>query len=253
MKLSMLRWAVLYNLAKAWKLNLDVPISRVVKVFNLNSKLTYKFLNELKSEGIVEVTGKGRWRLKSTPKARYLAEYVLSTVTDSPYKYWVENVPEVYYYVAEPPSIEWLGYPKETLVIVDNVLRDKINPPSGYKVVYVSMRGRKWIYDRDMQVSRATTEQALADLLSYDTNYPVEQYIYYNIDRLNLDDIAQRANLRGLRRLATFLAFYRTATGREVLTRINYFGLMDAALLNEMLADYVNLVFANGIAEARGI
>ncbi len=246
---------MLYNLAKAWRLGLDegIPAGRIVRVFSLNSSLTYRFLGELRSEGIVEPAGRGWWRIRDTSRARALMEYVLESAPESPYDYWASAVPEVYYYVAEPPSIEWLGYPEKTLVMVDESLRNRINPPKDYRVVYVSLRGRRWRYDWDMRIARATAEQALADLLSYDDDYPVEQYIYLNIDRIDLDDVARRASPKGLRRLATFLAFLRTSTGREVPTTMDYLGLADPRVLRERLGEYTGLVFANSIAEKRGI
>jgi len=236
-RLSRLRWAVLYNLAKAWRLGLEVgiPAGRIVRVFNLNSSLTYRFLDELRSEGIAELARRGFWRLRGTSRAQALAEYVLESVHDSPYDYWASVVPEVYYYVAEPPSIEWLGYPEKTLVMVDEPLRDRINPPKDYRVAYMSLRGRRWRYDWDMRVARATTEQAVADLLSHDPDYPVEQYIFNHLDRIDLDDVARKTTPKGLRRLATFLAFLRTSTGREVPTSINYLSLADPRVLRERL------------------
>jgi hypothetical protein len=162
-------------------------------------------------------------------------------------------VPEVYYYVAEPPSIEWLGYPEKTLVVVDESLRGRINPPRGYKVVYASLRGRRWRYDWDLRVSRALPEQALADLLSHDPGYPAEQYIYLNLDSIDLDEVAKRTIREGLRRLSTFLAFLRVSTGRLIPTGFNYIALADAELLEERLGEYVGLVFGNGVAEKRGI
>jgi len=44
LRLSMLRWAVLFNLAKAFRLGLPVPVGRLVRVFKLNSSLTTESL-----------------------------------------------------------------------------------------------------------------------------------------------------------------------------------------------------------------
>ena len=253
MRLSRLRWAVLLQLAKSWRLGLPVPITRAIRVFNLNSRLVYRFLRELVDDGVAEQAGRGLWRLRDNTRARALAEYVLEAIPESPYDYWARVVPETYYYVAEPPSIEWLGYPEETLVIVDNVLRDRISPPKGYKVIYTSMRGREWRYDWDMAAARACREQAIADLLGYDPDYPVEQYIYLNMGRIDLDKVAKKTNREGLKRLATFLAFLRT-TGYRVATReLNYLSLADPATLEERLGEYVGLVYANGVAEKLGL
>ena len=253
MRLSRLRWAVLYSLAKASQLGVPVPVGRLVRVFNLNSGLVYRFLRELEAGGVAESVGRGLWRLRDTPKARSLAEYLLAEPPGSPHGYWSSSVPETHYYIAEPPSIEWLGYPEATLVVVDEGLRGRISPPGGYLVVYASMRGRRWRYDWGQGVARAVAEQALADLLSYDPGYPVEQYIYLNMGRVDLDEVARRATPGGLRRLATFLAFLRTATGREPPTSIDYLSLADSGVLGERLGEYVGLVFANGVAEERGI
>ncbi len=253
MRLSRLRWAVLLQLAKAWNLGVPVPIDRVVRVFNLNSGLVYRFLRELGEEGVAEQAGRGLWRLRDNSRARALAEYVLETAPDGPYGYWIRVVPETYYYVAEPPSIEWLGYPEEPLVMVDKVLEGRVRPPRGYRVVYATMRGRAWRYDWDMGVARACREQALADLLGYDPGYPVEQYIYLNIERLDLDEVAKRTNREGLRRLATFLAFLRTAGYRVATRDLNYLSLAEPEILEERLGEYVGLVYANGVAEKLGI
>jgi len=251
--LSRLRWAVSLQLAKAGMLGVDVPVARVVRVFNLNSGLVYRFLRRLEGEGLVERAGRGRYRLRDTSRARAWAEYVLGTVEATGYEYFQRLVPEVYYYVAEPPSIEWLGYPERTLVVVDEALRGRINPPGEYRVVYTSLRGRRWRYDWDLRVARALEEQALADLLSYDPDYPVEQYIYLNLDALDLDDVARRATLEGLRRLSTFLAFLRMSTGRLIPTCFNYIALADPSMLKERLGEYTALVFGNGVAEKRGV
>jgi len=251
---SKLRWAVLLELAKAWRLNLDVPAARIVRVFSLNSGLVYRFLRELRDESVAREVARGRWALRDTGKARALAEYVLETAESSgSHEYWAKSVPEVYYYIAEPPSIEWLGFPGKTLVVVDSILQGRVNPPGGYLPVYTSLRGRAWRYDWDLKVSRGLPEQSLADLLAHDPAYPAEQYIYLNLSWLNLDEVARRTNPLGLRRLSTFLAFLRTATGKQIATSFDYFRLADPAILEERLGDYTSLVFANGVAEKRGV
>lgn len=252
--MSRLRWAVLSELAKAWRLNLDVPVARVIRVFSLNSGLVYKFLGELRSNEVAEEVGRGRWALRDTSRARALAEYVLEAVDGcSWHVYWTTAVPGVYYYIAEPPSIEWLGFPGRALVVVDEPLRGKIDPPKGYKLVYTSMRGRVWRYDWDLKASRGLPEQSLADLLAYDPAYPVEQHIYSSLRRLNLDEVARRTTAQGLRRLSTFLSFLRMATGEPIATEFDYFKLADPIVLEERLSEYAALVFANGVAEARGV
>lgn len=251
LSMSRLRRVVLLQLAKAWKLDLPVPIGRLVKVFGLNSGLVYRFLRELAREGLVVEEARGSWRLNDVGKA--LAEYALGSIHEGTYEYWIRMVPEVYYYIAEPPSIEWLGFQEKVLVIADNALKGRIEPPKNYSVVYKSMRGRRWRYDWDLGASKGFAEQSLADLLSYDPAYPAEQYILYNLDRLDLDDIARRTALNGLRRLATFLAFFRLSSGKLVPTRFNYLRLADLELLEKRLGEYAELVYANGIAERRGI
>ena len=253
MRLSRLRWAVLVQLAKSWRLGLAVPVSRIIRVFRLNSKLVYMFLEELEGEGVAERVGRGWWRLRDSARARALAEYVLSSLEDTGYGYWQTVVPEVFYYVAEPPSIEWLGYPGRTLTIVDEALKGRLGPPKGYLVVYTSMRGRAWRYDWDSRVARAEAEQALADLLSYDPDYPVEQYLLNNLDSVDLDEVARRATLEGLKRLSTFLAFLRVAAGKPIPAGLDYLVLADPGVLRERLGEYTALVFANGIDAARGV
>ena len=251
--MSRLRRVVLLQLAKAWRLGLSIPVGRLVRVFRLNSGLVYRFLRELAGEGLVVEEVRGRWRLRDIDRARALAEYVLGSIPESVYEYWARVVPEVYYYIAEPPSIEWLGFPESILVVTDDVLRGRIEPPKSYSVVYTSMRGRRWRYYWELGVSRGFTEQSLADLLTYDPAYPVEQYILYNLDSLDLDEVAWRAMPSGLRRLATFLAFLRLSTGKPLPTRLDYLRLADLELLEKRLGEYTGLVYANGIAERRGI
>ena len=251
--MSKLRWAVLFTLAKSWVLGISVPVGRLIRVFNLNAGLVYRYLEELKSDGIAEPAGRGMWRLRGNRKAQALASYILESRPESVYEYWASTVPEVYYYIAEPPSIEWLGFPSRVLVIVDDALRGKITPPDDYLVVYASLRGRRWRYDWGIGASRAQPEQALADLLSYDPNYPAEQYILNNLPLIDLDDVARRCTPEGLRRLATFLAFLRTATGRPVPASVDYLSLADPRIVEERLGEYVGVVYGNGVAEKRGI
>lgn len=251
MKLSRLRWCVLLQLAKAWRFGLSVSISRVIKVFNLNSSLVYGFLRELEEDGLAERTQRGWWALSNTRRARVLAEYILESVNDGIHDYWVKHVPEVYYYIAEPPSVEWLGYPSEALVIVDERLKNGLKPPSGYRVIYTDMRGRRWRYEWSLGYSRGLPEQSIADLLSYDSSYPVEQYILSNISRVDLDEVAKKATAKGLKRLSTFLAFLRLATGKLLPTGFNYLTLLDEGVLNEKLSEYTTLIFANNVAEER--
>ncbi len=251
LSMSRLRRVVLLQLAKAWKLDLPISVGRLVKVFGLNSGLVYKFLRELAREGLVVEEARGSWRLCDAGKA--LAEYALGSIPENVYGYWARVVPEVYYYIAEPPSIEWLGFPEKVLVIVDNALEGRIEPPKNYIVVYKSMRGRRWRYDWDLGVSKGFTEQSLADLLSYDPAYPVEQYVLYNINRVDIDEVARRVTPNGLRRLATFLAFFRLSSGKLVPTRLNYLRLADPEILERRLGEYIELVYANGVAERRGI
>lgn len=254
MRMSRLRWAVLLELAKAWRLNLDAPAARIIRVFNLNSGLVYKFLRELENDGIAMEVGRGRWALRDTSGARALADYVLETSEDlGLHGHWTRTVPEVYYYIAEPPSIEWLGFPGRTTIIVDKLLKGRVDPPKGCRLIYTSMRGRIWRYDWDLRVPRGLPEQSLADLLAHDPDYPVEQYIYNNLEWLNLDEIARRTTPQGLRRLSTFLSFLRMVTGEPVAAGFDYFGLADPAILEERLDEYTGLLFANGVAEARGV
>ena len=239
---------IVFQLAKAQRLGVSLTPGGIARVFGLNPVAVYMFLERLAEEGIVERTSRGQWVLRDTR----VAEQALALAPETPHPFWAPNVPETHYYVADP-GVDWLGWPGKTLVVVDRVLRGRIRPPAEYLVVYTGMGGRKWCYAWDMGVSRASREQAVADLLSYDPDYPAEHYIYYNLDRLDLDDVARRATPEGLRRLATFLAFLRTATGREPPVSIEYFRLLDPGILEERLADYVSIVFANGVAEARGI
>lgn len=245
---------MLLELTKAWRLNLDVSAAQIIRVFGLNSGLAYKFLRELRNDDIAKEVSHGRWTLCDTGKARALAEYVMETLKNCGWhEYWAKAVPEVYYYIAEPPSIEWLGFPERTLVIVDRLLQGKIDPPKSYMLVYTGMRGRIWRYDWDLKVSKGLPEQSLADLLAYDPAYPVEQYIYSNLNWLNLDEVARRTTAQGLRRLSTFLSFLRMTTGEPIATGFDYFRLADPIILEERLSDYTSLVFANGIAEKRGV
>jgi hypothetical protein len=251
--LSRLRWAVSTQLAKGYFLGVDIPVSRIIGVFGLNSGLVYRFLRELEGEGIVERVGRGRYRVVDSYRGRVWAEYIASTVKITGYSYFQEAVPEVYYYIAEPPSMEWLGFPERILMLVDEKLKERLSPPSKYIAVYKSLRGRRWRYDWSLRVSRAVAEQALADLLSYDPNYPAEQYIYLNMDSIDLDEVARRSTLEGLKRLSTFLAYLRISTGKPIATRFNYISLADRSILEERLGEYTTLIFANGIDIAGGI
>lgn len=250
----MLRWAVLFNLAKAFRLGLPVPVGRLVRVFKLNSSLTYRFLSELEAEGMVERVGRGLWVLRDTAKARALAEYVLELRPDSPFEYWASMVPEVYYYIPDPPFKEWLGFPERYLVIVDKMLKDRINPPEEYTVIYTGMRGRSWSYDRSRGYSRGDPEQSVADILSYDPNWPIEVDLYWNMDRLDMDDVARRCTPLGLRRLSTFLSFLALVSNPlPAKITFNYLALLDSEILWKNLSYYTNIVYANGVADKWGI
>ncbi|MEM1611443.1 MAG: hypothetical protein QXQ57_07360 [Sulfolobales archaeon] len=255
MRLSMLRWAVLFNLAKAWRLDLPIPVGRLVRVFKLNSSLTYKFLKELEAGGVVERVGRGLWALRDTARARALAEYVLELRPDSPFDYWTSTVPEVYYYIPDPPFKEWFGFPEKYLVIADEVLRGRISPPEDeYTVIYTSLRGRSWSYERSRGYSRGGREQSVADILSYDPNWPIEVDLYWNMDKLDMDDVARRCTPRGLRRLSTFLSFLALVSN-PLPTKItyNYLALLDPEILWENLSYYTSIVYANGVADRWGI
>jgi len=96
-------------------------------------------------------------------------------------------------------------------------------------------------------------EQSIVDLLSYNPSYPVEQYILSSIDWLDINEVARRASIEGLKRLSTFLAFLRLATGKPLPAGFNYLALLDPGVLDKRLSEYVALVFANNIAEERGL
>jgi len=59
--------------------------------------------------------------------------------------------------------------------------------------------------------------------------------------------------VRGLRRLSTFLAFLRLATGKLLPAGFNYIALLDEEVLNEKLGEYIALVFTGNVAEGRGL
>ena len=250
---SRLRWVVSLQLAKAYRLGVGVVVSRIVRVFNLNSGLVYRFLRELESEGLVERSGRGLYRVRDSGRASKWVEFILSSIDGGVYEYLSMVIPEIYYYITEPPSIEWLGYPDKTLIVIDKLLEGRIDPPEKYRVVYTDMRGRVWRYDWDRRVSIASPEQALADLLSYDPEYPVEQYILLNIDNIDLWMISRKTTIKGLRRLSTFLAYLRISTGKIIKTPFNYVGLIDEKLLSERLGEYSTLIFTNGIDVKRNI
>jgi len=251
--LSRLRLVVSLQLAKAYRLGVPVPAGRIVRVFNLNSRLVYRYLGALEGEGLVERAGRGLYRVRASGRADAWAEYVLSQVREGAHAYFQRVVPEVYYYLAEPPSIEWLGFAERRLAVVDEALRGRLSPPRGYRVVYASLRGRRWRYSWDLGAAVASPEQALADLLSHDPGFPAEQYLLLNLGRLDLAEVARRATRRGLARLSTFLAFLRVATGRPLPQPFNYLALCDDRVLEERLGEYVSLVFGNGAAERRNV
>ncbi len=62
-----------------------------------------------------------------------------------------------------------------------------------------------------------------------------------------------RITSSGLRRLATFLAFFRLSSGKLVSTKLDYLRLADLELHGKRLEEYTGLVYANGIAEKREI
>lgn len=244
--LSKLRRVVLTQLFKAWKLDVDVPVSRLIRVFNLNSALVYKFLRELQTRRIVEMSGKGKYRLRDCEETRALSGYVSTLLDSGWYEYFSKNVPEIYYYVADLP-LTWFGFREKIPVIVDEVLRGKINPPLEYRVIYVSMRGKKWRYSDDLKASVASWEQVIADLLSYDPHYPIEEFLHEYMGRVDLDRVAAKCTPKGLRRLSTFLAFYRMVTGKLMPTRFNYVSLIDEEVLSSKLSEYSRILFANDL------
>lgn len=256
--LSNLRRIVLTQLAKAWRFDLGVPASRLVTVFNLNGLLAYRFLGELESEGVAERTGRGKWKLRDTSKARSLSEYALGLWTEEcrrkplTYQYFCENVPDVYYYKPDLPTT-WFGSVEYTLVVVDPVLRDRVNPPGEYRFIYVSLRGRRFKFREQFMIPVGTREQSTADFLSYDPYYPVEQYILWYYGDFNLDEVARRCTAQGLRRLSTFLSFMRMAVGKPRATSFNYLSLLDEEMYRRYMSEYFTWVFANGVAEAKNI
>ncbi|NPA70647.1 MAG: hypothetical protein GXO26_07545 [Crenarchaeota archaeon] len=253
MRISNLRRAVSLEFAKAYRFGLPVYITRVIRVFNLNSSLVYKYVRELEADGIVEKLKPGAYIVKDTDKARAWVSFVSYFDRAIPYRE-LQGIPVTYYYVAEPPSIEWLGFPARTLVIIDRTLRGKTGfPRNRYNVVYVKMRGRKWRYDWDRGVPIAELEQAVADVLSYDADYPIEQYIVENLDKIDIDRVIARTNSRGMKRLCTFLSFLKLSTGIKIKTRVNYVALADRKTLEKRLGEYVQLLFANGVDVNRGI
>ena len=144
---SILRDTVVMQLAKAYRLGVDVSIARVARVFNFNSGLLYRFVRRLEGEGLVEKSGRGRYRFRSTSRVERLVEYILSSARGSEfYSYFPEYVPETQYYIVDLPSQEWFGVRGPILVVVDERLRGRIDPPPSYRVIYASMRGRMWRY-----------------------------------------------------------------------------------------------------------
>jgi len=63
MRLSRLRWSILLQLAKAWRLGLSVPVGCIIRVFNFNSLMVYRFLRELEEDGLAEESGYGLSRV----------------------------------------------------------------------------------------------------------------------------------------------------------------------------------------------
>lgn len=251
MALSMrARWAVSLQLAKGYLLGTCVKVGRTGRVFSVSRAAVRGFLARLEGEGLVRREGKGCYVFTSAVEGR-IAE-LLGSIGAKWHEYFQRTVPEVHYYVAELP-LEWLGYAGRTLVVVDRALRGRISPPRGYRVVYVELRGRKWTYDWDLGYPRAALEQAAADLLSYDPAYPVEQYLLLHMGEVDLDEVARRATQHGLRRLSTFLAYLRVASGRPIAAGFNYLRLADRRILEERLGEYTSLIFANSLDAARGI
>ncbi len=245
---SRLRDIVVFQLAKAYRLGVDVSVARLVQVFNFNSGLVYRFVRELEGEGLVERVSRGRYRLRGSERVEKLVDYVLSGIGGSEfYPYFPEVVPETQYYIVDLPSQEWFRAREYTLVVVDERLKGRIRPPPYYKVVYTPMRGRRWRYDWDLRASVGAVEQSLADLLSYDPDYPVEQYIYLNMDRIDLDEVAKKATAEGLKRLATFLAFLSAVLGKPIPSAISYNTLLDEDVLRERYSEYITWVFTNGL------
>lgn len=252
--ISNLRKTILIQLVKARRLGLGVPISRIVRVFNFNSGLTYKFLRELESEGVVEKVSRGVWMLVDNAKARVLAEYVLM---DANWRsrfcgYFSENVPDIYYYVPDLPTT-WFGAVAYVLVIADSVLKGRINPPSEYKVVYTSLRGKKFKFNWDRKLPLGSWEQSIADFLSYDPYYPIEQFLVWYHGDYDLDDVARRATPYGLKRLSTFLSFMRMSVGKPIATSFDYISLFDEEIYERYVSEYFTWVFANGVDVRRNI
>lgn len=252
MVLSSLRRVVLAQLAKAFKLSLSIPASRLVTLFKLNGLLTYRFLRGLESDGVVEQVSKGRWMLKDSFKARSLAEYALSEWR-STYPYFPENVPDVYYYMADLPT-PWFGGVAYHVIIAEPILKGRITPPSNkYKVIYVPLRGRRARFNWSIMMPVGEREQSIADLLSYDPYWPVELYITWYYGDFDLDGVARRCTPHGLRRLASFISFMRMSVGRPRIASFDYLALLDEEAYKRYVSEYFTWIFANGVDVKRNV
>ncbi len=81
----------------------------------------------------------------------------------------------------------------------------------------------------------------------------IELDVLWNLDRIDLDEDARRCAPKGLRRLATLLAFYRVATGRPLPTGFSYVALAETELLRRKLSELVSYVFVDGEDTEKGI
>ncbi|MEM1643614.1 MAG: hypothetical protein QW369_04480 [Desulfurococcaceae archaeon] len=249
--LSNLRRVVLVQLAKGAGLGLGIPASRLIRIFNLNGGLTYRFLRELESEEVAMQVSRNVWTLKDTHKARALAELALSDWRGL-YSYFPETVPDVYYYMPDIPTT-WFGGMAYRVVIADPVLEGRINPPGEYKVVYTSLRSRRFRFNWSLMMPVGGREQSIADLLSYDPLWPVEQYIVWYYGDIDLDEVARRCSPYGLKRLASFLSFMKMSLGVPKAMEFNYLTLLDRDVYEEFLPKYFSWVFANGVDITRNI
>ena len=266
---SRLRGIVYSNTAKAGLWGVGVSASRLSRVFKLNAWYTRRVLEELVDRGLAVKVKRGNYALAGTEKALKWRDWILGELLEfyrsSPTAYppLFTKLPETAYYVSKPYIYiqTWFGLPQGQLTFIDITLKGKpvlegitwvdlseyreatLTTPVTIPV-FVNLRGREWRWD-DRWGSVASEDQAVADILSYDPLYPIEADILLNFNKLNLDGIARRCTVNGLKRLSNILAFMETWLGLDVRTGIDFYKLLDRELFKQQLPILLSYGFAN--------
>jgi len=256
---SKVKVAVTLCIVKASNYSIEVSPRRIARVYGLNVQNTYRFFSVLEKGGIIARKGRG-YALRKTSRAKRFRELVLELINDlskgGKLDLFRMRVPDTHYYITLPSKHfkEWFGV-SSPLVVVDKRLKEKIGSPEDINIVYMSLRAKKFKFDWSEYLSFASPEQAFADVFSYDDNYI--SYVHdflWNLSRLNLDEVLNLTNSRGLKIISTLLSYYALLTGAKIPLRVKGIErFIERDIIDTMLSVATSAIVPDNVALEKNV